>query len=234
VNEGTKRSAIEHAEREYPREACGLIIVERGVETYVPCRNLATGTDHFALDPTSYDAAERRGEIVAVFHSHPNAAPTPSQADLVACEASGLPWHIVGVPSLLWAGIEPNGYIAPLVGRDWSHGVLDCYAIVRDYYKQERGIELMQFERHDDWWLRGENLYLDNFGKAGFKAVPESELDVGDVILMQMRSKVPNHAGIYIGGNIILHHLMNRLSSRDIYAEFYRRSTTHVLRYHGT
>jgi len=48
-----------------------------------------------------------------------------------------------------------------LVGREWSHGVLDCYALVRDWFRAERGVELPNFVRFDDWWKRGENLYLE-------------------------------------------------------------------------
>jgi cell wall-associated NlpC family hydrolase len=144
-----------------------------------------------------------------------------------------LPWHIVSAPNFAWESIEPSGYKAPLVGREWAHGVLDCYAIVRDYYA-EKGVELRDYERNDDWWRLGQNLYLDNFGKEGFKEIPFSELAVGDLILMKMRSQVPNHAAVYLGNNIILHHLSNRLSSRDVYGEYFRRQTHSVLRYDPT
>lgn len=229
-----RRLALDHAMREAPREACGLLIVERGREIYVPCRNLAVGSNHFILDPLGYAAAEERGEIVAVIHSHPGAPPEPSQADRVACEASGVPWHIVGLPSGAWASIEPCGYVAPLVGRTWAHGVLDCYGIVRDYYGQVLGISLPNFAREDEWWLKGQNLYLDNFAKAGFEEVNPVTLREHDVVLMQIRSQVPNHAAVYVGGNLILHHNTNRLSSRDNYADYYRRHTVKVLRYVGT
>lgn len=61
------------------------------------------------------------------------------------------------------------------------------------------------------------NLYTEGFPEAGFVAVgTDAELQTGDVILMQIRSKngVPNHAAIYLGDGLILHHLHGRLSSR--------------------
>lgn len=230
MKQETQESIANHAAKEYPRECCGLILNESGHEAYFPCRNMAVGTDNFQLHPVDYLAAEKRGQIMAVVHSHPDSLPDPSQADKVACEATGLPWHIIGWPTLRWAFIEPSGYKAPLLGRQWSHGVLDCYSLIRDWYRDERGIELMDFARNDEWWRHGDNLYEDNFQLAGFEETRE-EIEIGDVILMQVLSDVPNHAGIYIGQGMMLHHLFNRLSCREVYGGYWRRHTRRILRY---
>lgn len=233
MNEKTKEAIVAHARQQYPREACGLVIVERGREVYVPCRNLSDNVDTFVLDPVDYSSAEQRGEIVAVVHSHPNAPATPSESDRAACEASGLPWHIVGIPSLSWASLEPCGYQVPLVGREFVHGSMDCYSIIRDYYRQVRGVILPNFKRDKSWWERGQNLYLENFVAAGFTKINPDDLQIGDVILMQIFSPVPNHGAVYADDGIILQHLTNRISSRDVYGGYYRKHTTHVLRYTG-
>ena len=234
MNEINQSLALAHAAKEFPREACGLLVIQKGREVYCPCRNIGVGTDQFVIHPEDYVAADRQGEIVGVFHSHPNLPPEPSQADRVACEATGLPWSIVSFPAGQWAQIKPVGYVAPLVGRQWAHGVLDCYALVRDWYVQERGIELPDFERFDEWWKRGMNLYLDNFGTAGFGVTDQTaqtDLQVGDVLLMQVASPVPNHAAVYLGDGLILQHLQGRLSSRDVYGGYWQKVTTHALRH---
>jgi proteasome lid subunit RPN8/RPN11 len=231
-----------HAERGYPRESCGLLAVVKGRERYMPCANAAQGTEHFVLPAEEYAAVEEQGEIVAVVHSHPDAPAKPSQADLVSCEASGLPWHIVRVDLIDGAPkaselvtIEPSGYTAPLVGRQFSHGVLDCYQLIVDWYARERGVTLPQFSRADEWWNDGKSdLYTEGFPKAGFVKLPDgAPLEAGDVILMQIRARngVPNHAGIYLGDGLMLHHLYGRLSSRDLYGGWYLESTRAVLRY---
>ena len=226
-----RAEALQHALRDAPRESCGLVVIRKGREVYRPCRNIAVQTDQFVLCPEDYEAAEADGEVVAVVHSHPNASPQPSQADLVSCEATGLEWHIVNVPTGNWHSFKPQGYIAPLVGRVFSHGVLDCYAVIRDWYQQDRGITLLDFDRHDGWWGRGQNLYLDNFGKAGFERC--EAIHDGAVLLMQIGSPVPNHAAIYLGDNMILHHLQGRLSSRDIWGGYWQKHTTHILKHTG-
>ncbi|MBD8531581.1 MULTISPECIES: C40 family peptidase [unclassified Massilia] len=231
-----------HAEKEFPREACGLVLVVKGRERYLPCTNAAQGTEHFVLPAEEYAAAETLGDILAVVHSHPGAPAAASQADLVSCEASGVPWHIVrvdlvdGAPA---AGemvtIEPSGYRAPLVGRQFSHGVLDCYQLIVDWYAQERSIALPQFPRADEWWNDGKSdLYTEGFPQAGFVKLADGAVpEVGDVILMQIRAKngVPNHAGIYIGDGLMLHHMHGRLSSRDLYGGWYQESTRAILRH---
>lgn len=231
-----------HAVEEYPRECCGLVLVVKGRERYQPCTNAAQGSEHFVLPAEEYAAAADQGEILAVVHSHPNAPAAPSQADLVSCEASGLPWHIMRVDLVDGAPaademvtIEPSGYEAPLVGRQFSHGVLDCYQLIVDWYARERGIALKQFARADEWWNDGKSdLYTEGFPQAGFVKLPDgAPIEVGDVILMQIRARngVPNHAAIYLGDGLILHHLHGRLSSRDLYGGYYLENTRAILRY---
>lgn len=227
----------EHAVQEFPREACGLLCVVRGKEKYISCRNLASGNEHFILSSEDYADAEMQGEILAVVHSHPNVPPTPSEADKTACEASGLVWHIVHVcdaDGLPQAGeivtFEPCGYEAPLVGREFSHGVNDCYQLVRDWYRRERGITLKNFDRMDGWWERGENLYMKHYAEAGFH-LAKGEPETGDMIVMQIRSNQPNHAAVYLGDDLILHHLYGRLSSRDVYGGYWKEVTRMILRH---
>jgi cell wall-associated NlpC family hydrolase len=130
---------------------------------------------------------------------------------------------------------SPSGYRAPLVGRQFSHGVLDCYQLIVDWYQQERGITLKQFPRVDGWWDDGSSdLYTAGFESAGFVRISDGEQpQPGDGILMQIRSKngVPNHAAIYLGDGLMLHHLHGRLSSRDIYGGYYQEVTRAIVRY---
>ena len=217
------------AAAEYPRECCGLVVVVRGKRRYVPCRNLAGNNEHFVLDPADYARAEDMGEIVAVAHSHPNIPPVPSDADRVGCERSGLPWLIMNWPTGAWNVLEPSGYKAPLIGREFQHGILDCFSLIQDYYREVAGIALDTPDRADEWWLKGDNLYLDNYAAWGFTPVDTPRLH--DVLLMQVASPVPNHGAIWLGDGNILHHQMGRLSSRDVYGGWYRKIHTHTLRH---
>lgn len=219
-----------HAARDYPRESCGLVVVFKGRQRYVPCRNIAEKNEHFVIHPEDLAAAEDFGTPALVVHSHPNVAPLPSDADLVGCEQSGLPWLIVNWPTGAVQTFAPSGYRAPLVGRQFTHGVLDCYTLIRDYYRDTLAIELPNFPRADEWWLKGQNLYLENFAAAGFVAVCDLPR-MHDGLLMQVASPVPNHAAVMLDHGCILHHQMGRLSSKDVYGGWYRKCTVKVVRH---
>lgn len=232
LTEDIKEKAIEHGKEVSPKECCGLVGVVKGKNRYFACRNIAEGPEeHFIIDPDDYMEAEDKGEIIAVIHSHPFHAPTPSQADLVACERSGLPWFIFNPENREWASCKPEGFVLGYVGREFSHGIVDCFSLLRDWYKEELGIEFTDYERRDEWWHRGENMYLDNFEKEGMRVVTDSEIKYGDIILMNLESPVPNHGAIYIGGQMILHHVQGRLSSRDVYGGYYMKNTAKVIRH---
>ena len=232
LSERLKAEILAHAKAEDPRECCGLIAVVKGRRRYIPCANIAaTPDEHFILDPADYAAAEDQGEIVAVVHSHPTTQPTPSPADRLSCNATGLPWFIVNPKIDAWGGCEPEHFELPYVGREFVFGVVDCYTLVRDWYAREWGLELADFSRRDQFWERGENLYVDNYASQGFRRIDFSELAYGDLLLMQLGSFLPNHAAIYLGDQQILHHIQGRLSSRDVLGGYYVKNTAMVLRH---
>ena len=52
----------------------------------------------------------------------------------------------------------------------------------------------------------------------------------GDIIMMRVQAPVTNHAAVYLGDNIILHHMFGHLSSRTPYGKYYRDRTVRVVR----
>jgi proteasome lid subunit RPN8/RPN11 len=229
----------EHAVATFPKECCGLVAIIKGKERYIPCRNIADSREsHFIMPAEDWIAVEDRGEVIAVVHSHVNEPARPSSADLASCEKTKVPWHIVHV-SIPDGGdapvadeiytFEPTGFTMPLIGRPFVHGVHDCYALVRDFYELEMGVTLPDFEREDKWWDKGQTLYQDNFEACGFAPI-KGPIQVGDAILMQIRSPTPNHAAVYIGNGQILHHFYGRMSGRELYGGYWQENTVMILR----
>jgi proteasome lid subunit RPN8/RPN11 len=229
MNESILQAIRDHARDCYPRESCGVVVAQDGGDTYLPCRNIAESDDHFCIHPGDYAAAADFGEITYVVHSHPDVPPMPSDADKVGCEASGVPWLIVNWPTGQIHEFAPSGYAAPLMERSFHYGVLDCYTLIQDYYRRVCGIVLPDFEHQEHFWETGVPLYEDNFAKAGF--VPVDEMQQHDVLLMMVGARVANHGAVYVGDNLILHHLMHRLSGKDVYGGYWQKVTVRVLRH---
>jgi len=206
------------------------VLVE-GVEQYWPCRNISDDMGHFAVDPKDYVSAAEKGEIVGVVHSHPDGPLRASVADQIGCNQSKLPWHIISWPANEMISINPDGLVLPLLGREFSHGVVDCLTAITDFYGRF-GIYLSDYDRHDKWWEKGQTLYDDHIKDEDFERIEGiTKLQPGDLIFMQVVADVVNHSAVYLGEDVIYHHLPNRLSGREVYRGFYQKITRSVWRH---
>lgn len=235
-----KKAIIAHAKRDYPRESCGAII---GKE-YIPCKNIAADDAQFEIDPIDLVGASSEGKIKAYVHSHPDGSTNPSMPDRVQMNLHGLPWIITDGENV--ALHKPDAYQAPLLGREYHHGLMDCFTLVKDYYQRELGITLNDYERQDCWWesAKSKPLYLDNFKKEGFVEV--DTIQKHDLILVRLgRTEHVNHALIFIGDGqlksehtedvisdcLVLHHPYNQMSLREMYSEAWRRRAAIIIRH---
>lgn len=240
LNDKIKADIFKHYNECYPFECCGLIV---GNE-YIPCENIATDKNQFEINPKDYVLAAKKGTIKAIVHSHPDGSTNPSMPDKVQMNLHGKTWLITN--GLEIAEHKPDGFKAPLIGREYHHGIMDCYTLIRDYFDRELNIRLNDYEREDAWWenKNSKPLYLDNFKKEGFVEV--SDIKENDVILFRLgRTEHINHAAIFIGDgflksettnkvigdNFILHHPYNADSIREPYTESWKRRTALIIRH---
>jgi proteasome lid subunit RPN8/RPN11 len=216
-----KTQILNHAKQCGEAECCGFVIDNK---SYLPCNNISpTPTETFEISSDDWIKAEQKGEITAIVHSHPDGLPILSEADQFYQQQTGLDWWLVCDNK-----IHKFRYIKPLLGREFKHGEIDCLTLVRDAYMLT-GINLPNYERQDDWWHNGQNLYLELLPKNEFEQV--KDIQEGDVILVCLGSTTPNHAAIYIGNQFILHHCPNRLSKRDLYDGFWLKYTHSIWRH---
>ena len=228
-----KKAALVHAKDQDTNVSCGLLLNIKGKEKYFPCRNLSmTAFQCFIIDPEDYIKADNTGDIIAVIHSHPVTPPVASQSDKVACEQSGLVWHIVNPKTESWGYLEPTGYKAPILGRQWAWGVTDCYTLVRDWYKEKLNIDLIDWHRPTTLEEFNKNPMFEKCAeKTGFRELrPDEKLINGDLLFMSIFSNNLNHVAIFVDGDV-LHHLTDRLSCIEPYSEWLLKCTGKRLRY---
>ena len=228
-----KQDALVHAKEQDPKESCGLLLEIKGKEKYFPCKNLSTYSQQcFIIDPNDFIKAEESGNILAVIHSHPVTPPIASQADKISCENSELPWHIVNPKTEQWGYYEPSGYKPPLIGRHWVWGITDCWALVRDWYKETKGIVLRDWDRP----TTPEEFIADPMfercaWRTGFRQLrPEEKLQNGDLLFMSIMATGLNHVAIFLDGDV-LHHLADRISCKEPYNQWLLKCTGKRYRY---
>lgn len=225
-----REDAIAHARACFPLEACGLVVEKDGQRRFIPAENIHPNPEtNFCVAPAAWVEATKAGRIVACVHSHPGADGGLSTFD--RSQQGGLCWVVIGLatkdsPADLR---EHPAQPAALFGRSYVYGVTDCWSFVRDWFRVERGIELPDVQRDGAFWTDGTDRYAVELPAMGFRQVDAPQ--PGDLIVMQIRAKAPNHAAVYLGNSQIGHQMLHQLSQRTQYGETYRRWTRSIWRH---
>jgi proteasome lid subunit RPN8/RPN11 len=234
-----------HVLSEYPREACGLVVNGR----YVPCKNIhEEPTKHFRISPQEMVLIQTEKPAEALLHSHPYKSTDvhrdgyrpeyPSATDIDHFNHWGMPWGIVstdggGLSEFVWLDDQNR---PPLYGRYFIWGVQDCFSLVRDWFKEVRGINLYNVPRSYGWWHNKDapQLFEEWFAKVGFKVIPSKEATIGDVALMRMGDRhsasVINHCGVIVNHNTLLHQGNGAFYSRDCRMDLWQKSIAKFIR----
>jgi len=204
-------------------EICGFVLQKGRSQIYFPCTNTSSlPCDSFEIAAEDWITAEEQGEVLAIVHSHPNNEPFLSGADRVAQHQSRLPW-------ILFTGGELKYFrYAPLLrGRLFEYGKQDCFTLIRDAFMLA-GIEFRDHERTSVDQDAELHSFENNLPDGGFIKV--QDLQAGDVILTAY-GNLPAHVLLYLGHGEVVHHKLDRLSSKENYTEALRRRTDSIWRH---
>ena len=220
------KDAQQHALEEYPKESVGAVIANKYVRLI---NEAADSTAHFETKfETTYQA---------LIHSHPDESPAPSAHDMRQQQATALPWAILSVTQetagkLEWFGDQTP--IQPYLGRTFLSGMRDCWCLVRDWYRKEKGIILDNLPRSPTWAKEQvELISAKTIQDTGLYQISVNELQVGDVVAARIGARIVNHTAIYVGRGLVLHHPSNGLSCHTPIAPW-QRFVRYYLRHKST
>lgn len=122
-----------------------------------------------------------------------------------------------------------------LEGRRFTEiGDHDCYALAIDFYYDNFGIKLTNYARPADWSSTKTDLIRNLYERDGFEMISNwklKDLRPADALAITIAERNPNHIGIYLGNDEMLHHLYRKLSRRDPFSGVWHHHTAFILRH---
>ena len=237
------RQDIKTHSLEFPSsEVCGFVIFSSNCLQVFRCRNLCKNEHRFAIDPFDFVKASELGEIRAVYHSQVS-NPEFSSFDIINSNGHNLTYILYCLEKDSFKIYYPNSSENKYAKRKFEIGKNDCFSIVRDYYINEFGIEIYNYERGKNWYKENPGVFLEKYEHEGFIKLIDgpinenniSKLKKGDLLLLKSeKSEHPNHLGIYLGNDTVLHHTYitkNKESGVDIFDKDLRDKVNIALRH---
>jgi cell wall-associated NlpC family hydrolase len=121
-----------------------------------------------------------------------------------------------------------------LLGRPYTSGENDCYGLVRNYYRDLFGIEIINAARPEGWWNEPDINLIDDFMEMdGWEQLGKNtrSLKVGDGLVFSLINGKANHVGVYVGNGAFIHHIWNRFSCEDALLEKWKARLLMIVRH---
>lgn len=221
ISDAALQKAWAHVLGDRTQERCGLI-----VNNEVFCReNVHRYPDKaFQLDDVGMELLQaHHAERPVVFHSHvqPDQGNWSSQ-DIISARAWDTAILMLHIPSSGVLFFDPRAQ-RPYEGREWNAFTDNCATLIADFMEREMGVRLPHWVPLSEapWQEEGWDEYRENIRRWGWQQIasggeePDGGYRKGDLLLMHLgNSAAPNHGAVVADptANLILHHLLGRLS----------------------
>lgn len=117
----------------------------------------------------------------------------------------------------------------PLTGRIYEVFKADCYSLVRDYMNREMGCNMpvgdIEFAKSLARQF-GRTFMSTALETHGFE--PVADMQPGDMLICS--SEGPEHIGVYLDGNLFLHHVPGRLSCIEPFSGVWKQRLSMIWR----
>jgi hypothetical protein len=193
-------------------EACKQLMFKRAVGFIMQDDSIKVVSDKFSSD-LSFDVDLQ--DVKCLFYTIVNNATYPNIDEMQLQNKFKIPFCAISldqdkelIDCFFWGSL----IIPKLVGRPYRAGTMDCYALIRDFYKLYFDIYLPDYPR-DNRAVIGEKGYIDCLLQEDFELIRKNEAEPGDILCGCIaQRKVVNHGGIVLSDNRILHQLAGKNS----------------------
>lgn len=217
-----KQKIKKHSLKNIKEESCGLVLSNGSV---IECKNRASDGDvHFIIAAGDIKKAQKRGEIVAVYHSHiPGDFDNDklSDEDLVISEYFNIKTILYSITEDKFYEYTPTGKPMEYTGRPYIRNVLDEFVLIKDYFKKELNIEITNFSnRNPEYFLK------DN----GFAEVNDAKKH--DVLIIKFNNDITKkQMTLYLGDDQLIIHPEFDLSKKTSYNYGLQKWTEKIFRH---
>lgn len=227
-----------HAEGFPNEEVCGFVVFNGKNLEIIEGVNTSDNKAHtFSISPKSFVRASFSGEIVAYYHSHVSEIESFSELDKINAKSHKLTAILYHLPTDSFKEYSAESVIPSYTGREFQIGVADCVSLVRDYYKKELNVNLLDYFRDNNWAEATPNIFDEKYPENNLTLVKHENIKIEDcklhdIVLFQFRDiSAPSHAAIYLGNSFILHHPRNKYSVIERFSESFIRRAVRILRH---
>lgn len=161
-------------------------------------------------------------DIEAIWHTHVNGLRYLSSADRLNQLQTGKTWILRRDDSDLI--VKP---IPLLCRREFEYGKSDCGTIIEDSFHL-MGIDLGLTKRGDMLDDMKSGYIIKSLKSVGFEQV--NDIAEGDVLVTTFNGNA-DHMMLYLGDELVLHHLYNRQSKVDFLHSYYRKKISYIFRH---
>lgn len=252
LNENLKAAIKAHCLAVPDQEACGLVynnIATNELGVIIGENVSPEPQKAFVINQATVDQLTAEKKLVAYFHSHLTGNQI-SVIDRYVSETIYKNCIIYFIETDSFYEYEPTGYEVPLVGRPYLLGVLDCYTLVKDYFRRMLNIELTDIvhpvryasdikkfveqvqQLNPDEAAQAPDFLFSHLQANSFVEVDRNSLRKHDILLMQPHLSIwPSHLAVYLGNNQFLHQKYKKKSTVESLSDFFQRKTIKVMRH---
>ena len=233
MNTTLKERIKKHAHEVAPEECCGIVYIQDKNLLIKKCQNVTkeSKNEDFEIDDTDFIDCHNKGEIIGIYHSHPESAAF-SEEDIFRAEEICLPFYLYAIKEDKFAIYYPSEYLPSYIGRPFIFGVNDCYTLVREYYRREFQTGLGDYDADFDYASKEVSNFEINWEKEGFCLKTNyTDIKKGDVLVFKINKSFPQHIGVYLGKNEFLHHPLNSQSRIELLDGLWAKSLVGYLRH---